>query len=498
MAAPVSLLRGARAFARDVAREAMPPGYLWDVVDYVPMMINAPLTSRGAWVWTGGPFADGDVESGILAPFTSGEKLLVQDAGGELFEVETSSPYDSLYRGPIPRSIQNPPMLFDQVIWLDGSGAATPNVVKPTGVPVPIAAANCPTAKLGTVWGEFLVLANQPGHEDTVYCAPPDDPTQPWDPNSFWRTSGAVTGIAALRTVILVFHAASIERLRGSRPPAGTNQGDMVLEPLFQQLGTTEPKTIAYWQENVLFADEHGVHITDGAVVRNLVQQGSISSYWRNLYNHKQTISASVFLDFYIVSINRTDGTNDTLVCDLNARQWFRFSNIAAGSMWASGGTVGMERIWAGIIGSSKLARLSSCFFPSQTGLPETDANGNDVLPYFETGYYKLAPEGRKRVKFVYLSYDARSGTLSDVSGADQQWTTGGPAFTCAYILNPQDTTWTQAGDYPLTDRYSRYRLPVGKAPYGIAFQVAQIIPTTVTNISDIAVVAEAIDRGRV
>jgi len=472
--------------SRDQAREVLPPGYLWDVVDWVPQMIDSLLTSRGGWIWGSAAGASADFNSGILAPYTSGEQNL-GNAGGTLYGISNTPPYPLTNRGAVPATVkQNPVMLFDQVVWLDGAGASTPTIVAPSGAPAPIAAANAPKATLGTIWGEYLVVANQPGHEDTVYWAPPDDATQPWDPNAFWRTTGQVTGLAGLRTIILVFHASSIERLRGSRPPAGTDKGDMILEPLFQQVGTTEAKTIAYWQENVLFADEHGVHITDGAVLRNLIQQGSMATYWRGLYNHKTSISATVFLDYYVVSIIRDDGLTDCLVCDLNARQWFRFSNIAAVSMWASGGTVGMERFWGGIQGTDRLARFSSCFFPIVSNTPAQDANGVNVLPYLETGWYRLAPEGRKRIRFAYLSYDAR------VSAASPD------PLQLSYILGPADTNWMTAGTLPITSDYSRFRLPVGKAPYGIAFRLQQLQPTDVTRVSDLAVEVHPIDRGRV
>jgi hypothetical protein len=490
----------------------MPPGYLWDVVDYVPLMIDSLLTSRGAWIWGSDVGAAADYEAGILAPFTSGEQNLGA-ANGTLYQIASTAPYGLSNRGSVPVARQNPVMLFDQAIWMDTNGAVAPAIVTPTAIVA--AGSGAPHVRVGTIWGEYFVGANQVGHEDTVYFGPPDDITQAWDPNAFWRTAGQVTGLAALRTIILVFHASSIERLRGSRPPAGTNRGDMILEPLFQQVGTTEPKTIAYWQENVLFADEHGVHITDGAVLRNLVQQGSIQSYWRNLYNLKQSISAAVFLDYYIVSIVRTDGVIDCLICDLNARQWFRFSNIDAVSMWASGGTVGMERIWGGMHGTSRLARLSACFFPAAAGSASADADGSNVLPYLETGYYKLAPEGRKRVRFVYLSYDARSTTLAGDDPIPADWQrrfrpeeyvngngiepqAAGDPLQLAYILNPQDTSWSTAGTLPMTSGYTRYRLPVGQTPYGIAFQLKQLQPTTVTRVSDLAVDAHTMERSRV
>jgi len=462
----------------------MAQGYLWDVVDYVPALVDAQLTSRGAWIY-GSDVADADFGCGILATFTAGEQLLANSKNNTLYQVNTNTGALT-NRGVVPVGKQNPVQLFDDTVWFDATGASTPKVVRATGGPIALAGANVPKATVGTIWHNQVACGGAPGTEDSFRFspAPPVALTADWDVNSIIRTAGAITGMAGLRSVLLIFHASSVERIRGTDIPVGTDPGDLVLETVFQQAGTTEPKSICYWQENVIFADEHGVHITDGAVIRNLVQQGAISSYWRNLYNHKSSIAASVFLDYYVINVVRTDGLNDTLVCDLNRRQWFRFSNIPGVSSFASGGTIGMERIWVGISGTSRLARISACFFPSTLIDPQVDGNGTNVLPYFETPWYKLAPEGRKRVRFVYLSYDARAGP-GDVLGV-------------SYILSPQDTTWISAGNYPATSRYTRYRLPVGKFPYGIAFQVKQLVPTSVTRINEIAVDAHAAERSRV
>ena len=513
MAAPTSLLAGARAFARDMPREAMTKGFLWDVVDYVPALVDTQLTGRGAWVW-GSNAGDNDMGCGILASFTAGEQLLADSQSNTLYQVDLAG-QGLTNRGSVPIGKQNPVQLFDDTVWFDGSGAQKPSLVRATGGPIVLAGANVPNATVGTIWRSYVIAGGAPGSEDALRFspAPPVALTADWDVNAIVRTAGAITGLAGLRSVLLVFHAGSVERIRGSSPPAGSDAGDLVLENLFQRAGTTEPKTIAYWNENVLFADEHGVQITDGAVLRNLCQQGSISSYWRNLYNRKQSIAASVFLDYYIVSVVRTDGINDTLVCDLNRKQWFRFSNIPAVSSFASGGTTGMERIWVGIKGTNRLARISACFFPSMLMGLQVDGNGVNVLPSFETPWYKLAAEGRKRVRFVYLSYDARTGTTLTQDARPVAWqeelrggagapdpfvASPGDVLECNYILSPQDTSWIGAGGYPPTTTYRRYRLPVGKMPYGIAFQVRQVIPTTVTRVSDLAVDAHAVERSRI
>src|SRR5215468_278839 len=284
MAAPVSLLQGARAFARDYARDAMPPGYLWDVCDFVPQIIDASLTGRGGWVWASNPLG-GDVETGILAAFLSGgEQLLVQDTSGRLSQIDMTSGVVT-DRGAIARGLQNPIQVFDKTVWF-GATAVIPQIVGSTGGPAPIDA-SAPASKYGTVWGSYLMVAGKPGNEDTVYFGPPGPKTSgAWDVNAFQQTDNAITGLAALRSIGLIFHASSVERLRGTSVPntAAGDPGDLALEPLFRRVGCQDARSIAYWNENVIFADEHGVHITDGAVVRNLVIQGGIAYYWRPLY----------------------------------------------------------------------------------------------------------------------------------------------------------------------------------------------------------------------
>ena len=140
----------------------------------------------------------------------------------------------------------------------------------------------------------------------------------------------------------------------------------MFVEQVFNRQGCLDPQTIAYWNDNCIFADEHGVHMTDGSIIRNLVTQGGILYYWRMLYQNKQTICGGVFLDYYILTIRRTDGIVDTLVCDLNKRQWFRFSNIPALCYIASAGGANMERLWAGLAGKGRLARLGPVLLPGR------------------------------------------------------------------------------------------------------------------------------------
>lgn len=484
MGAPISLLQQARAFARDFPRDSMPKGYLWDVVDFVPSIIDAELTGRGGWAWGSDPLG-GDAETGILATFIEGDQLLVQTSAGELLQLDPNLPNATVAdRGPIARGIQNPLMRNDETIWLDGSGATVPTIVRPSSMPP--ADASAPKAKVGTVWGSYLVLGGVPGFEDTLYFShPTNDLTTPggWDADSVLGVAGRITALAALRGVIIVFHPSSTERVRGSVPPNSTQQtDDLFRETLFSSTGCSEPKSISYWNENVVFADEHGVHITDGAVIRNLISQGGIRSFWRPLWATRTSVAATTFLDYYQITLGQPGGPV-TLVCDMNQRQWFRFTNVNASSYIESGGSAGMERIWAGITGAGRLARIGPIFFPTPGGVV-ADADGTNVLPEFETPWYRLAQEGRKRVRFAYLSYDIRGA--------------GGDALELGYMRGPQNPSYTIMGQLPFTGDYSRFRLPVGQFPYGVAFRVRQTQPSNVTRVFDFALEAQAAERSRV
>jgi len=526
MGSPTSLLAGARAFARDFPRDQMPRGYLWDVADYVPAIIDANLTGRGGWIY-GSDVLGGDIETGIYAPYSNGDKLLVQTDNSQMYDIDPLT--GAILHGPTPivRGVQNPILFNDTVIFFDGSSASAPKLVtNPGGVPTVTAiATGHKAAPIGCVRGRYYVSAGAPGETNVVRFSDPAHPlTDPlsYDDASLYKTARQVTGLQAMRSVILVFHKGMVERFRGATPVftgAQPGESDMFLESLFDRAGCTDPLTIATWNDNTVFADEHGVHVTDGSVIRNLVSQGGILTYWRTIWTNKQSLCASTFLDYYILTIRRTDGSYWTLVVDLNKRNWFRFTNINALTYISSSSGLGMERIWAGYAGRKRLARISPCFFPVFTTTAIQDDDGTPVLPTFETPWYRMTQEeGRKRVRFAYLSYDVRAP--GDAPNVEADAFPGGwrrqiedgelphadelalravqQTMQLGYIRSPQQLTYTTLGVFPTTNGYTRYRLPIGQFPYGVAFKVQQLLPSNVTRIFDLGVEAQAAERSRV
>jgi hypothetical protein len=509
MSRPASLLGQARAFARDFPRDQMPGGYLWDVVDYVPVIIDAGLTGRGGWPW-GSDVLGGDPTGGILASFTSGDKLLIVAANNHWYEVDQTTGA-AVDRGASDTIRQNPIQAGTTIVSFDSTGANVPQLITaPGGTFTPGRMdASAPHAPVGTYYKSMVVVGGTPSEPNVVRFSVPGAPTSAWDSLSNLVSRAPITGLAALRAVAIIFHAGTTERIRGSTPSHTGFTGDMITEPLFDRVGCTDPRSIAYWQDNCVFADEHGVHMTDGAVIRNIASQGSILYYWRMLYSGQVSLAACTFLDYYIITVRRNDGSATTLICDLNRRQWFRFANVYALSYVASTGGLGMERVWAGMAGTGRLARIGPTFFPVTTSSTLVyDADGRAVLPTFETGWSRMGREGRKRARFAYLSYDSRITALQRKGlGDGLQDPDEGPPFVppdvlaavtpvleFGFITSPQDLNYTVMGGLPPTSQYTRYRLPISRGPYGVAFRVRQTQPTTVTRIFDLAVDAQGLE----
>jgi hypothetical protein len=281
-----------------------------------------------------------------------------------------------------------------------------------------------------------------------------------------------------------------------------------------------------------------------------------ISNTWRPLYDRRASIVATVFQNYYVITLRAAGDEPKTLICNLNTRRWFRFKNIDALTLFTSAGSAGMERIWAGL-GDNRLGGLGPCFFPAQDDIGVVDANNVWVQPHFMTPYNKLGPEGRKRIRFVYLSYDLRKPNppLDDRPALDRSspdpnyrppvpepppggprppvpdppapvprppiplppYTESGdpnnPGFTfndpnvlrIGYIVNSPSYPVSElltpatvdAGWLPEAKGYARYKLPVGKFGYGISVFLDTTMPVGYFRLYDIGVEYWGAERSR-
>lgn len=529
MAQPTEIFSPVKGMVRDFGIDSIPAGYFWDIMDALPNRKGGRIEQRGGWQYFPQTPSfvtyPGQILGGAHVRFMHGTKLIVDaagpPAGGTLWDVNlTTGAATSIGQGH-SSMIQNGVMLKDKVYFFHGASTdATgpeasgfvPRVVTWDGVATPVVSVvtTAPKARVGIVYKERLVVGGDPGDPARVYFSPtPLDggPEAVWDAVSNIGTSQAVTGLASLANQILVFHPAMIERLRGTKPSSGVAptavEGDFVLDTLTDQVGCTMPHTIVPWRENIIFADEHGVFLTDGATVRNLIELGGMGDFWRIAYGSRNpgaSVCCGIFLDYLLVTVNGP-ALSFTLVCDLNERTWIRFTNFRANCYIPS--TSETEESYVGHRSVNRLMKTSPMFqdpLPIPDPAPDyIDGDGQDVLMQITTGFKRLTKEeGMQRIRNLYVSYENHS----EVRGRQEN------AVKIEYRLSPpraEDLTvggdvggWFDAGSLPDVSEYSRKKIPVGKRGYGIMVRMRTLRSTRTTRFFSVGAEHTSQDRAKV
>ena len=374
----------------------MPEGYLWDMADYVPALLDAQLTGRGGWKWASDPVG-AEIQGGIHASFKTGERLLIIGSDAQVWDVNTATGATTS-RGTATTTAQNPVMIVDKVVVPSADSAQQPKILTaPTSSSLTIgdvpamSAPNTNRFRYATVYKNRVIGGNMPGAEERIVFST-GDAAAAWDVNSFWNTSLPLTGVGALRSMILLFHAGSVERLRGSIRPATDPDPDMLPgEPV-------RPGRLRRRQLDRLL--ERQLHLRRRARDpphrrRDRPQPdlaGGAAHLLAELYRTESSIAACTYLDYYIVSVVRTDGIAITLVCDLNRRTLFRFTNVARPP-------TPLDRIAGAVLGGSetdnRLIVAGRVLLPHARAADDRlDADGAPVLPFFESPWYRLADAG--------------------------------------------------------------------------------------------------------
>jgi len=513
MAQPVEIFKNVKGMTRDFAVDSLPAGYLWDLIDAIPNRKGARIEQRGAWEYMAQVFG-GIIQGGYHAAFPAGQKLLIV-ANSQIWDVDMAAGVATSIGAGHATMIQNGVKLDDKVYFFDGAGLTVPKVVTYDGTTLAVAdlPATAPKGKVGIAYKGRLVVAGVPANPANLYFSPTEvdgGPMAAWDALAWLGTNNAVTGMAPMASQILVYHAAAMERVRGSIPP-GTNieVDDMFPEPMTEQVGCILPHTIVPWRENFIFADERGVFLTDGSTVRNLAELGGIGDLWRVIYGNRNALNgvcAGTFLDYLLVTVNCTVppalDVNFTLVCDLNTRSWFRFTNYPASCYIPSESA--MEQLWAGHLGANKLVRTSRMFqdvVPPPVPLPDyVDGNGLPVRSSLTTGFERLAKEeGMQRLHNLFVSYHHQSFVTTPGEGAlTVEYRTDPPTPEDIDFATGSVTGWMQAGTLPDVSEYSRKKLPVGKKGFGIMVRVTDTKPSRITRVYAIGVQQTSQDRAKV
>ena len=505
---PVSILPLVKGMTRDYAVDSLPAGYVWDMKDFIPQRRGARMESRSAWKYFTPNFG-ATLWGGYHARFAKAERLYwLATTGGATAIVDYVDPATGAVTPGIDSGLlnmrQNGVMLRERVYFMDGSETVVPIWISHDGTTQTNGSvhASAPRAPVGVVYKDRLVL----GSGSDIYFSPLETaggPLAAWDPVSKIGVSKTVTGFAALAGKLLVFHPSRISRVQGQLAPEALVDSDMYVDTLTDQVGCTIPQTIAYWNENACFADERGVYMTDGASVRNLTEQGGIGDFWRDIFAARAaapSISAGIYFDYLVLSVLGASGENWVLLCDLNSKGWFRFSNIRAQAMVASEGS--FEEVWAGL-SEGRLTKVSDMFAGTSLGDPspeptvaaaadQIDGNGSPVLAEMQTGWARLGEEGRKQIRFAFLSYRHQSWDNPDITDAVEVYFRKDPAATGDL------GSYKKLGELGTVSEYTRKRLPVLGKHYGVQFWIRANRPSRFFNISDVGVGLTANDRGKV
>lgn len=477
----------------------LPGGSVWNLVDFIPDELQAAASGRGGWTYAGSSLTSATkIEAMLYAPFTTGGKLIAIDQQPKLWDVLAASTLTAT----APRIPVGPPVFHRQkVIIPSDSSANQPQSWDGTTLST---ISGSPTGEFATVYKDHTVLAGSPARNGSqelgyrVWFSAAGDPTT-WDLNfGWWDTSGTVTGVAGLTNCIVIHHADSTERLRGTTPPPGS---DMVLEPLLPNVGCIDAFSIAYWQQNEIFASESGIYMTNGVSTVDLTAIAQMKTYWQSLmsgYSTTWRIAGGIYRDHYIVSINNGSTLIDSLCVNLTNRTMWRFTNLH-GSSFVNVQVGQQEKCYMGQWNAGRVAELSSLWSPS--GTVKQDADGTNPTPIIETGAYRgydrlhrrwIQSMGLQKWRFAYLDYDLRDAASDN------------PTITLQYALTPGGSYTTLAGgSLPETTDYTRKRRSVGAVIGGakrssmVEFKVAVNGPYATANLYTLEGDFEPIDIGR-
>lgn len=486
MASPVLVQDKFVRMVRDKSRDQLDDNECWNLADYIPDELGAPLRKRGGYENEGSTLfqinaSANSIHKVVWAPFSApwggGAQLIAIDVDGRLLKV---LPSESLI-GTAVKPAATPTFYRELLIIPKAAGDAVPK--RYNGTAIADLGGSPPNATLSAVYKDRLLLAAATATKNRIYFSGAGN-SESWDTtNRYLDTSSPVVGLAPLKNAILVYHDGTVERIRGDIPP-GSAAANMVLESLFNDVGMFSYDALAVSGEYAFFADENGVYQTDGASLSDLVEQGGIKHYYRTQVasiGSTGQLAVGVWRGYLFVSmLASNDDYVDFLVCELRTRRWFRFTNIKALNFSAKFGTSDEMYFANPGTGTERVSKLSSVFSPSSS--VKNDGNTVAVIPTVETGMYDLGHEGKKRFRDLYVGYDLRD------AGSDN------PTLAVSYLTSPEATSYTSLSSLSESTAYSRSRVPVAVRSKQIAFKVAQANASSDTRLYGLELVAHPLE----
>lgn len=491
MAAPRTLQDSfARGMRRDIPRHKLPANVAWNLVDYIPDVLEAPLEKRGGYTYfsddiTGTVAAATYVIAGMVAPFGTGAgtKHLAVTEDNRLVTI-TASNGDVTDIGDIVAGTtmkQNPVFHREKAIFPAGDGSTAPRYYD--GTTLGNLAGSPPAGIYATVHKDTTVLANTNANPNRAFFSDAGDPTT-WDPtNNYWDFTYPVTGIASIKNAILGFAAEGTERLIGS------SVEDFTFGPVFDE-GTPDARSIAYWGDNLCFANPSGIFITDGSALDDLTAAAGMHFYWSDLlesYTSSYTLVGGVYRSYYIIAVMDGSSFVDAAMIDLARRTWLRLGNWKARAMWTG---VAPDELYFGLRSAARVAKTSAIFSPAAA--TKADADGTAVTPIYESPFFSEDGHTLSWRRF-YMQADIRDAASDN------------PVLSVGYVTSPESTSYTTLTDtFAETTALARRRLAFdgvggqGVSNDGMGFKVTQTAASATTRIHNIAAEVTGREKSRI
>lgn len=449
---------------RDDSRENMPEGSCWNLVDYFPDELGAPLVKRGGWGHQSNDISAvvataSYVIAGAWAPFSAAAKNCAIDEDGRLVTVASNGTVTDVGAAVTPKA----PLAFhrDTLIITDDDGTTAPKSYD--GSTLGNLGGSPPAGVYSGVYKDRTVLAYTSAQKNRVFFSGAGNPAS-WDTtNSYIDADFPVSGIAPLRNALVVFSTAQVERIIGSTPPPGT---DMSRQTLFQP-GCIDARSIAFADDTCFFANPTGLYQTDGAAIVDVTDKGGMKRYWQetfSAYTSAWTVAGMRIRNWYVLSIMNGSTFIDAFAVHVYKRVWIRLSNLKAVAGWSS--VEAAPETFFGLRSAPRVGKLSSIFSPA-AGV-KNDADGTAVTPSMETPWFALGASPAP-LRDLYVAYDLRDAA------------TDNPTLTLSYLTSPEATSYTAVSDfggsgYTLseTTAFTRIRRNVRKSAYGVAAKLAQ------------------------
>ena len=434
---------------RDADRTMLPEGAVWNLLDFIPDELGAAAEGRGGWTYAGSALSGATkIQEVGYHPDTG--KVVALDSARKLWDVAAATSIATTLTTNVPIA----PPFYHRGYLIFGQGNVVPAYYKSDGTTGTLTGA--PQGNAGCAYKDHscIVAADQNGaSKQRIYFSAAGDPTT-WDQTyGWWDTTGVIVGLAALTNCIVVFHNDSTERLRGTTPPPGS---DMVLEPLLPNVGCLDVHSIAYWQQNAIFAAPTGIYLTNGVSSVDLTQAAQMKTYWQSLmsgYSTSWRIAAGIYRDHYIVSINNGNTLVDCLCVNLVNRTMWRLTNLH-GSGFVNVQVSQQEKCYMGQWNAGRVAELSSLWSPGSS--VKQDGDATNPTPIIETGAYRgydrlhrrwIQSYGLQKWRFAYVDYDLRDAASDN------------PTMTLSYATTPTGGyTAATGGNIAESTDYTRVR----------------------------------------